>query len=456
MTPKATLRSILAEVGGDSPKPQDSPYLRRGMLGFVLIGLVAGFIALAFSLDGDRQSEAYAKARLVSDVVAAELMLDFEALEQLSDQIERPLSAYLYDAAAGPVSRETLLAIEGVVAGSALVDGGAVFDSNGDLVVSFGIDGASAAEAATPTARLQQNGKLDPKRPAALRFVRKSYRGQQSSLIFQKALNGSSGASLLMSVSYTRFTEPLRAQSDWPGGVFLVDPNSVAVSEAGERTESWFQNPTPAFQNRRLAGQGLFHASDGSSRDLIVRQVPIVERDLKVVAALREPGLSGALLKALQYSGIFLIPAMISIFVLAGFVQNEWKLNDDMLETFARYAQSSDTALQLAEAGAVFWRPGRHDIQFNDQWFRQLGDEPVDMKPGLIELTRRLHPEEKEGVVEGYEAVMSGVDSGQRRRIRLRGDDSVYRLVDETVGATELDDEQIIIIVHRLSDTLAG
>lgn len=340
MTPKATLQHTLAEVGGGSPKSQNSSYLRRGMLGFVLIGLVAGLIALAFSLDGDRRSEAYAKARLVSDVVAAELMLDFETLEQLSDQIERPVSEYLEDTAAGQVPRETLSVLESIVAASALVDGGAVFNGDGDLVVSFGVDGASAAEAATPAPRLQQNGSLDPNRAAVLRFVRKSYRGQKPSLIFQKALEGSPGASLLVSVSYTRFTEPLRAQSDWSGDVFLVDPENIAVSEEGGRTESWFQNPTPASQNRRFAGQGVFHASDGSARDLIVRQVPIVERDLKVVAALREPGFLGAILKALQYGGIFLLPAVISIFVLAGFVQNEWRLNDDMLEMFARYAQS--------------------------------------------------------------------------------------------------------------------
>lgn len=78
------------------------------------------------------------------------------------------------------------------------------------------------------------------------------------------------------------------------------------------------------------------------------------------------------------------------------------------------------------------------------------------MKPGLIELTRRLHPEEKESVVEGYEAVMSGAHSDQRRRVRVRGDDGEYRLVDETVGTTELDDELIVVIVHRLSDTAAG
>jgi PAS domain S-box-containing protein len=86
--------------------------------------------------------------------------------------------------------------------------------------------------------------------------------------------------------------------------------------------------------------------------------------------------------------------------------------------------------VENANVGLWFWDLENNDVEYTDEWKKQLGYEPGEIGRGYDEWERRVHPEDRDGAIAYVENFLKG-KGGERyqQEFRLRHKDGSYRRI---------------------------
>jgi PAS domain S-box-containing protein len=92
--------------------------------------------------------------------------------------------------------------------------------------------------------------------------------------------------------------------------------------------------------------------------------------------------------------------------------------------------QQLQLAVENANVGLWFWDLENNDVEYTDEWKKQLGYEPGEIGRGYDEWERRVHPEDRDGAIAYVENFLKG-KGGERyqQEFRLRHKDGSYRRI---------------------------
>lgn len=87
------------------------------------------------------------------------------------------------------------------------------------------------------------------------------------------------------------------------------------------------------------------------------------------------------------------------------------------------------TAAEIARLGFCEWSLDTDQIRFSREWKKQLGYGAVELPDRLDEWTSRLHPEDRDGVLEAIARIRTAATSEHEMEYRLRHRDGTYRWI---------------------------
>lgn len=452
MTPIDTLHAVLKDTSFSPLRKLRSKPLIIALFGFAAVGLIIGLVAVWHAVDRRLDSHDVVRVGLLNQAAASNAFRLAADLERSAVEIEDIILANFGTEETTPESqRDIIRALEAYTADDDLIQGGALILAGQRPALSFGIEGRFASESAAPDSRLMEWGKIDADSRLQAAFVRLSDGPRGSLMIFSRPLFALKDSSLFLAVPYSDFYAFTCSPNPERDTCALVDADGALIDPSSGRREHWLQNARQSEEQENFDGAAISFTVDQQAEPYGETLItPIGRRNISVATAAAPRNWVETLFVTLGLAGAFVAPSLIGVLLIAGFVQNEWRTNDVMITSFAEYARGADSALRLAEYGMIFWRARSHDLQFSEKWFQQLGLDHFEPDANVDMLTGRLHPDEREEVVQGYEAIMDGTKSEIIRRIRLRNADGKFVEVNERVTSSELGQDDFLVILHRL------
>jgi PAS domain S-box-containing protein len=95
--------------------------------------------------------------------------------------------------------------------------------------------------------------------------------------------------------------------------------------------------------------------------------------------------------------------------------------------------------LELTHVGIWDWDINSGRVEHNDQWYKLIGLPPNSLPSTVDSFLERLHPDDKEAVVQRVEAVIRGETERYTSEHRMRGENGRYAWVRDQGGVAERD-----------------
>lgn len=98
-------------------------------------------------------------------------------------------------------------------------------------------------------------------------------------------------------------------------------------------------------------------------------------------------------------------------------------------EAYKASQRRLDLALKASNVGLWSWDLRGHQLQYSERWKAQLGYKPHEFPHTLSAFRRCLHPEDKEGALSSFRAILKGDKRDVECKFRLQHADGSYRLI---------------------------
>ncbi len=98
-------------------------------------------------------------------------------------------------------------------------------------------------------------------------------------------------------------------------------------------------------------------------------------------------------------------------------------------EAYRSSQRRLDLALKASNVGLWSWDLRGHQLQYSDRWKAQLGYKPHEFPHTLSAFRRCLHPDDKDGALSRFRAILKGDEKDVESEFRLRHADGSYRSI---------------------------
>lgn len=152
-----------------------------------------------------------------------------------------------------------------------------------------------------------------------------------------------------------------------------------------------------------------------------------------------------------------IVPALFVIMLFSYIVTTTWLRQDDRVRNLQSWVARYRVATNLLRSGLIEWFPNEGDVNLAGSWKSLIGYRHAEIANDMDQWHGRIHPDDKDRVMNRLQELMDGKKLRSNQRYRLENREGGYTTITERAAVEKWPSGEVrrVILVHSIEDKAA-